>query len=354
MRRGVTILEVLFSILVVSVGILGAITVFVVAGGQFRRAVVNETAAVAGRSAMHNFDTLGMRRPDRWFSWNVTTSQFQHVFVNGGFVAGYSPAHSYCIDSRSMAFNAATPGHWPAASLFPYGSTGAAMHRIAYFNPLPNSLPPAGPNRLMADKLFLLEDDLTIVRPEKDRSLPAVGKYETDASGKPIRRQTEGHYSWLATLVPIVTRGAANQWQGNDQFLLSVVVCHDRIFNEERTITAALDSSSDGSAGGEIILTAPLADSLKLRPNNWLLLSGFKPLTDETQTVRDTIGRFQWYRVTHCDHEATQITNGGFQIYATITGPDIDTSLTGLQATIVEGVVAVYEKTIRLEYGSSQ
>src|SRR6478735_6463835 len=97
-RTGVRIIEVLFSILIVSVGLLGAISLFVVAGAQVKKASQNDSAAVAARSSVHTFDVFGMRRPQRWFFWNGTN--FAPVASNAGFNSPYSAAQSYCIDSR--------------------------------------------------------------------------------------------------------------------------------------------------------------------------------------------------------------------------------------------------------------
>src|SRR5262245_29948828 len=141
-RRGVTILEVLFSILVTSVGLLGAIALFPVATAQARRARVNDDAATTGRSAVHIFDTLGMRRPfDRWYTWSIPGSQFIVATPTT-----LDTRQSYCIDSRLVVRNIA---NWDTtnfqARYFPYNSTlnppanAPRMHRIAFF---PGTLAP--------------------------------------------------------------------------------------------------------------------------------------------------------------------------------------------------------------------
>src|SRR5262245_1523452 len=61
--RGVTILEVLFSIMLTTVGLLGAIALFPVASARARKARLNDAVAVSASSAVHMFDTMGMRRP---------------------------------------------------------------------------------------------------------------------------------------------------------------------------------------------------------------------------------------------------------------------------------------------------
>src|SRR5262245_10263391 len=79
-RRGVSILEVLFAIMVTSIGLLGAIALFPVASSQARKAKINDEVANIGRSAVHTFDAMGMRRPDWWYYWDTTSSKFVQVY----------------------------------------------------------------------------------------------------------------------------------------------------------------------------------------------------------------------------------------------------------------------------------
>ena len=69
-RRGVTILEVLFAILVTSVGLLGAIAVIPVASMQARKGRIADTVAIVAASAEHRFSTEMMARPSRWVVFN--------------------------------------------------------------------------------------------------------------------------------------------------------------------------------------------------------------------------------------------------------------------------------------------
>src|SRR5678816_393939 len=67
-HSGMTILEVLFAILITSVGLLGAIAVFPVASEYARRGRLNDEVAIMGESAAHKFDAMGMGRPDHWIT----------------------------------------------------------------------------------------------------------------------------------------------------------------------------------------------------------------------------------------------------------------------------------------------
>jgi len=418
--RGVSLLEVLFAIVVTTVGLLGAIAIFPVASSRARQARINDAAAVAGRSAVHAFDARGMRRPDRWYAWNAagTPPQFVNKFAAG---------QAYCIDTRFLVRNTGwitTGGRTFYPEYFPYGSPlnplGTPplprMERIAFFpGTLDASTPPNlardqfdrrnlftmvagqpayGRNLLLADSIFVFDDDLAFVRPGRDevaglglpadRTLPAIQLFDPlPAGGGPGQRSTQGRFSWMATVVPKTEPGAPS-----DECVLSIVVFHDRpndLYlttyasggNEnilERVVNVAFNVpgllSNDGTSGGEVLLYVPTSaipagpltpqefatQRLKLRAGDWILLAGrFTGMISSTPFATD---RFQWYRVAHVDPEVTYQPAGfglpeRYERYATLVGQDWNVSLTSQYATLIEGVVGVYEKTIRREYGST-
>lgn len=423
--RGVSLLEVLFAILVTTVGLLGAIAIFPVASSRARQARINDASAVAGRSAVHAFDTRGMRRPDRWYQWNpaATPPQFTNKFAVG---------QAYCIDSRFVVRNTGyittITGSRPSGlfpEFFPYGSPlnplGAPpvprMERVAFFpGTLDRSVPPNflrdqfdrrnvlamvggepvyGRNLLLADSIFVLDDDLTFLRPGQDeltglglpadRSLPAVQPFDPLAgSNQPAMRTAQGRFSWMATVVPKLEPGAAS-----DEYVLSIVVFYDRpndLYltpysaggNEnilERTVNVAFNVPgllvNDGTSGGEVLLYVPAnaipagpltpqefaQQRLKLRAGDWVMLSG-RLLSQGPTPTPAVIDRFQWYRVAHVDPDVVYQPAGNglpdrYERHATLVGQDWNVNLAFQHATLMEGVVGVYEKTIRLEYGSS-
>jgi type II secretory pathway pseudopilin PulG len=473
-RRGVTILEVLFAILVTSVGLLGAIALFPVASSLARRARILEASSAAGRTAVHTFDAVGMRRPDRWLGY-VGASGIYWDFPPSGSTLSiptpynpypitnfrFPPGTAFCIDPRMVAANSGSVATATAASLFPYASgsrvldTSGTQYPFRQFDPRmfritltggpsPITLPIG---QFYADRIFQIEDDLAFMRPgnddvtnmpinptvltgtkfTNDRTLPAIQRFGLMPDGTLGSRQTQGRYSWMATLVPqtdvySVASGAPT-WSARglgssitDQYLLSIVVFYNRPadlafqtnsgsvvtdpYHERVVDVSFFDNTftSDGSSGGEVLLhwTATqsgandklAADYLKVRPSDWIMLSGNEYLVING-VVQASVPRFRWYRVTHCDHEPTYnaapsgspfTSSPGYELYVTLSGADwpaIGTSQTTssgnnsttisnftanphlsmmqqtAEATLVEGVVAVFEKTVRLEYGST-
>jgi hypothetical protein len=103
-RRGITILEVLFAILVTSVGLLSAIAIFPVASAQARRARLNDQMSAGGHAAVHDFTSRGMTKPSNWVAWDPANASFVSDFLPPSTVlANRSPGEAYCIDPRLMA-----------------------------------------------------------------------------------------------------------------------------------------------------------------------------------------------------------------------------------------------------------
>jgi len=445
-RPGVSILEVMFAILVATVGLLGAVAVFPAASAMARKGKLNDSAASAGRSATHDFDVRGMRKPGMWWgfsannSFSTSTWDFylppmgqqvsppQYTAIGSAAALNpsdlkptptgirFPPGTAFCIDPKMIGFyaqnlppasNAATHAQ---LSLFPAvnratitlnpavpgldaRSVDPRMFRISLFSGN-SAIGMQLMQNLQADGIFTFEDDLSFLRPEDDRSKPAAQSFDLlGGTGGNAKRLSDGHLSWMATLVPKVglvqknvnpsdqpIRGFAQTSatlimtaQPTDEYVLSIVVFNDRTFDplqidpySERLVQGTVQG--DGSTGGEILLQDNDPKMLKLRPNDWVLLSGVYTYRQPGgATVLSNVPAFQWYRVSDCDVEPEPSgMNPSQQIYATLIGQDWNMDVVNprlpnvqsyfgtrsgtVQVTIVEGVVAVYEKTIRLEY----
>ena len=70
-RRGITILEVLFSMGVIAIGLLGVMAIVPVALNQVGRGEVADQSARAGLNALREFETRGMARADQWVAFHL-------------------------------------------------------------------------------------------------------------------------------------------------------------------------------------------------------------------------------------------------------------------------------------------
>ncbi len=453
-RRGVTIIEVLFAILVATVGVFSVIVIFPFASAQAKRARLNDMFANAGRGAFHDFDTRGMRIPDQlmaydpgsppnvtagFYSLNELTQLNQPDFAWATVTPrNFQKNEAICIDPRFIgAWFTANAGLPAWCRTFPYqepfadanndglcqpGETYTDLNNNGVHDPFQNSstistnasgLPGsqfdtslmrrvtlrasrAGPGMsfAQANAVFTIEDDIAYKRDDKDKSkpptqdlIPLTPAYATsNPSNEFLKRDSERNISWIATLVPQLNVSGVQ----SDEYTLSVVMIYERsngdiIINpvypflpsqtpsagglagdklNERTVTGYC--LGGGVSGGEFLLVSSDADQLKVRPNQWIMVSGVLP------SPNSTIGRFQWYRVTECDPAPTLNTQTNvYELNVTLMGQDWNLSVSapappayiysGLTAqgintvrvTIVQGAFAVYEKTIRMEADSS-
>lgn len=295
--------------------------------------------------------------------------------------------HAFCIDPRLIATH--TANHTIPASdrlvRFPYyldndsttnsGQNYPRMRRISvaaaptvFPNPavVPNANDLTGPVTLAhANSIFISNDDLAIQVDDADKSvdpIPQMIEQLGNGAGPsvPVKQQYEGQYSWIATLAPKV--GASNS--ASELYILSIVVFKQRSLalpgdNEttlptERVVDFAV--TSNGSTGSIEVRLAANADPttgpvfapeyLALSQGDWVLLQGATP----------AIPYFRWYQVIGAGGDAKASGNGMWERYVTLQGPEwlpatypIPGATTAGQMVMVDGIVGVYQKTIRLE-----
>jgi hypothetical protein len=368
--RGVSILEVLFAILICAIGLMGAIAVFPAAMSQARRGQQADDTAIAGLKCLHDFDALGMRQPSHWlyFEASPPSGGAQYFPVTSPYLVGPPPQYrcfpngryAYCIDPRFIAAQAfATNPQKTDANYFPYGATGSAMLRVT----LQNNLPVGHTNRapmssLIADLHFGIPDDIAYDRFRdgvvvRDNTLQAASKFVVDSSNNALKREDEGHMSWMATLAPKLERLASGA-TFEDRYILSTVVFYDRP-NEllaDGTYPASewvVDITLDGGGinGGEVTLSSTNSlDEVNVRNGQWIMLMA--------QTLEASTGHImpmcRWYRVVDSDDPVQAGAN--YTSTVSLAGPDFTdnyASNPGIKAIICKGVAAVYEKTIKLD-----
>ncbi|MBL9122060.1 MAG: hypothetical protein JNG90_00400, partial [Planctomycetaceae bacterium] len=333
--------------------------------------------------------------------------------------------HSVCIDPLFIARSdqaiqaipptdprASLPDYWPGRA-FPYFLDNDPGNSSTFSPTVPPPL--LGPPRMsrvslrswqspyapmmslgLADRVFRWQDDLLFELPTDDTLRPTA---VTDLLQRP---QSEGNYSWMATLTPVEGEGDAAASQRR-LFNYSVVVFYKRNLDmpvgvgaildndlswrladrgqrpTERVVFADFLSPAVSFGGGDVrlrLVVMPGAtnndvadpdrnDFTNIRPGNWILLSGYyTPVA-----AGEHHAAFQWYRVVAVDDgptlvEDTSITASGQPEWlrdVTLAGPDWDASAfedadgnaptfaRTCYATLVEGVVAVFTKTVELD-----
>jgi hypothetical protein len=315
-RRGVSIIEVLFAIGVVAVGLLGVIAVVPVGMNQAGKANTTDRATCVGLNAAQEFELRGYTNPARWLGSTLSVGQ------------------SYAIDPHFLTRN-------PAGNQFPYTTLAGvfSMPRLT----LNGGLGPM--TAAQADSLFVGHDDLVFDLPA-EKTLPPVQNYPGGS-----QREYEGTISWMATVVPKLDQTG----QFRDLYILSIIVFHRRdmqLGNERVAVIPYNLFHGAGISGGDVTIvqhpasTNTPADDLEVKAGHWVMLSRQMP---PVRPASAPTALFRWYRVVSADPELDET---GKQRDVTLEGPDWpvpNSSDPPTQVVIVSNVVAVYERTIRLE-----
>ena len=412
-QLGITLVEVLFAVGIIVVGLLGMAGLLAVAGSEMRKGLNADAMSTVANNASSEFDIRSMRSTSLYLRYNRASARFQ------GFTPG--PGMSFCIDPGFIAYRTAqvpdpvntgntVPGipvnplqqnqtllpFQGSGDYFPYSpittdptlNLEARMPRVTLRRTVGGG--PMG--LLQAGELFVGHDDLSYQR--NDALVAPSQIYATDASANRIKRLNLGQYTWFATVTSEIT-GATSTGLENDRFILSIVVLEGRDFRDtyhvgldgepgdagtdddgntltddvlelgyagsddkysyslesERVVEVVITGS--GISGGEVMLKAPTAAQLTLRPSDWIMLS-----------ANSSVGSiFRWYRVSYTESEVKLVTdpsNGNPLYYkrnAVLEGADWNrpewfpnqTLFYPTQATIMNDIIGVYQRPIRLE-----
>lgn len=337
-RRGLSLIEVMFSIGIVAVGLLGTLTILPVAGHRVTQGTVADAADRAARNATREFDIRNLRRIANWVDNGGAYST-----VNNGGQYG-----AYCLDPFGVL---------AGQNIFPYiaaAGTEPRMRRVTLYSQLKD--PPNTPNVIshaQAMRIFFLRDDLIFDIPP-DGSLPTQ-VFDVDNTFTPERRQADRKFSWMATIAP-------KTGSSSDLYVLAIVVFLRREVTSG-TYTASLSPFPDrerlvnvsftgtGLSGGDVLLTTrsgrPVED-LEVSESDWIMLSGTHPVLN--------VPIFRWYRVVSVEGEPRVNASGLYEREVSLFGQDWDiNSAAGFvtEGTLLNGVVAVHEKTIRLDQSSA-
>lgn len=206
-RAGITLMEVLISIGILSIGLASVVALIPAGGWQAKKTVIEDRRGAMGAGAVADVVNFGMLNPGTWST--IPTAPYRVV-----------------IDPIGN-------GSFPSAA----GLTAVNVSNIA-----------AGSN--VANLVFSAADDLVYVddATKADPSAePPVAKLTRDNA----RRLSEGDYSWLATLVP---SGTASPSQFH---ILSVVEFYRR--PPPDTATTAKVSGSFGTTSNPTLDVSSLS-----------------------------------------------------------------------------------------------
>ena len=291
-RRGVSLIEVLMSIFILSVGLLGMASLIPVGGYQVAEAIKSDRSAAVGRAAFNEVRMRGLLDPRAWRNGNDVDTRRPFVIdplgadQNGG------------LNALFRNSNQLVELLWPDAN-------DVDRQRLARH-------------------IFKSHDDLIFVPHEKPDNPPR------QILGNSGKRPSGDRYSWLVTVVPVGSEASGQSTQGelhrvsvavffsrqpNDP-TATVPVVNARVMPDTEQATLPIDTRE---------LTGASSEDLKsLKDNRWILVSS-------------STGMFRWYRV---------VSRRGPRI--TVDGPEITVGRSGLRVVLFKDVVGVYEQSLKL------
>ena len=406
-RSALSLIEVLMSIFVVAVGLLGVAALLPVAGHQTRKGALYDQTAFVGREKLRDLSVRGYDQPQSMLSFNG----------NGFAKYPLEPDRAFVIDPRFIAQRnneGDMMGLFQGATL-PYSVspnqplTTPFMDRITLLQDPSN--PTSGAMGIdQADEIFMSGDDIAFSDPKNNDLVPQqVFTWDRGGNGVwgnagdddmngtpddiseagwpgtddiPLKRQSNGRFSWILTAVPALgSRGPDTFWgtQGDDdgdgnpsnveeagwpgsddlvseEYEVSVVVFNGRLLDMttgERVADVPYNAFwTGGVGGGEVALVkrpVGLTRDLEVTTGDWLMLAKNSA----------TGPQFKWYRIIAADKDlapGSEVTSLGMPAgtemrFVTLEGPDWFPDPTNSELTVAilfSNVIAVYQTTVRL------
>lgn len=300
-RRGLSILEVLVSIGILTLGLLGVIALIPIAAQHLRRGMALDDATATARAGLADFQARDAANIQRWLRYRADTAPTPPTpagtlvnlwgvqFSNPTNAATYvDPSWSFCIDPLMYESVSVLPSPNRNQTFFPYqprvgagfptpaqlnlapdlGLPGRMIRVTLNWNPInwrfrADAFPslPTDPTVFrtgLAETMCVSQDDLLFYTPGEE---PVEGLYSLsvadddapseqydismrlwdDPTAPRVKRNYRGAISWFATLVP--QPGAVSG--AGRYYTLSVAVAEGRDLVIDQSRQAGLDSTTE-------------------------------------------------------------------------------------------------------------
>ncbi len=264
-RRGETLIEIMASIMVLSIGLVGVLAAIPFGGFRMSQMTEADNSAAVGRNAVRTIRVNGWARPD---SWLIKNPQNGSYVSNAGTLLFRNADVDY-IDS-TVPFVLDPLG---SANFFPYAATFTPVNSdgvgyatsFVHVSPLPQDenavYQTVGLPALTSwyGYLFYQQDDLISGYYESEDETEYRPRVETEEKSlldgeTPEIPAFSGRYSWLAFVCPKSNSAFANEspFSSVTSADFDAVVFHDRIVGDEKAFTATVDGS--GYQGGSVTI----------------------------------------------------------------------------------------------------
>jgi hypothetical protein len=385
-RSGLTIIEVMTSIVVAMIGVMGVMILVPFAVRQAQTGLDTEAAAVVARNAFSLFEIGGYRNHDNWVQWDISVNPpgaKEIRRMDSDFPRPYS------IDPLGVLEHPS--GRNFVDTYFPFNHQNASPNAllpnyiIVPVNlrlPGQNQLTNAPPDyivpsmlRMDARRMFRAADDLVFgdardTVGQTDSQLNGPSQIFDVANGVNVRRQTAGRFSWSAIAVPngridfSQTPPAVNvsNWR------LSVLVFKDRNADVTAEDTVPVNFSiSSKMRVARVLAPTTFATPVStvhiqagipagsIKKDEWVMLINRKQVNPGNPVPNGFDWQIKFYRIINFE-QLTPTGDPNPESVLTLDGPDFDFDTNENQLTAcvhLKNVVGVYERTIVPEGNST-
>lgn len=308
---GISLLEVLVSLFILSVGLLSVAALIPIGKLALVNTNKSDRTGACGRAGLSE---IRIRRMLDYTTWITNT---------GPVPPGATPG-TIAIDPL---------GYANGLNGMNLGGAGGPIPRITLAWA-------TGANVAMAEAVFRWPDELQFHSSDDSTDRPRALVYDSTGNfviydppthGTNVTFARDGNFSWFITATPSPADVANGVTVANRRsYNVSVVVCHKREFTTAAERTAGANILGGGYGGGTITLINNDADTspLVVRENEWILLYS------ATQCA--------WYRAV----SSVTINNGDTE-WLSLVGPDWHGG--AATAVVIPGVTGVYTTTVQVD-----
>ena len=304
-RSGITLLEVLVSIFILAVGLLGAAALIPIGKLALIKTNVSDRTGACGRAAMRDVEVRRMLDYRYWYpASGDNVFVIDPLGVSSGLAGALGPLPR--VNMRVLPDMAALP------------------------------LTPA-----QADAIFRWQDELTFDDPSNATGRPRGFVRDNNGVVAPFPQLpsepaltppliplnlNSGNFSWFLTVCPSPSDINQVPVGLRRNYTVSVVVCYKRDFTGGEYASLVTFPAGIGYGGGTIQVTTP-AVLEHIKTDQWVMLASI-----DTRVAK-------WYRVVGVGDQ-----------YLSLVGPDWDVdTYNNPTMVVVEGVTGVYTTTVHLD-----
>jgi len=281
-RNGLSIIEVLTSIVVAMIGVFGVMVLIPFAVKQAKVGMDSDAAVQLARNAYSQFEISGYRNPENW--WIPAQNRSYDPATDGPQI--------FALDPLGVIENG--PGTFPLNPMTNGGTLPADLQFPVLNLAIPNGqqdengqwvFGKTGMTRGVAQRFFRGGNDLVFGGGVEDLD-PPLQIFDRDVNEAAMIRQSKGRISWSAIVVPYINQSVTSSsdvWSYK-LYILAYKIRKTRADDEDGQM--AVTQLSKANAGFQAPLTNVLIDQNVLVPDgslkrdDWVMLINQDPTVD--------------------------------------------------------------------------